>query len=412
MQADNRIPGFHSADWRTWAPREALSPQFIRESASGTADAVIQCEDYDRFGFWKCTIDGIVGGQVYRFEVEYLPDRIPEERMSVVALLAWEAADGEMLTRDYVVDTEPLADGWRRMSRTIDAPARAGKLTVELGLRWAAGGSVRWRNPSVRAADPIRHRKVNVATTYLPPHYDLAKNLKAMLDVIDKAGAAGADIVCLSETYYDRGVDLPFAEIETVPGRLTDLLAEKARKYGCYVIVCLRERDGDRLYAAAVLIDRSGNIAGKYRKTHIPLCEAESGLSAASEYPVFRTDFGTIGMLICFDCWFPEPAKRLVDNGAELLFITSIGDSPLQFCARAADNAVPVVVSGAAGPHASRIIAPSGDIICEVESEEAGFCLAEIDLDQRFYQFWLDVGPADGEPRVVFRKQRRTDTYT
>ena len=70
----------------------------------------------------------------------------------------------------------------------------------------------------------------------------------------------------------------------------------------------LYEREGPAIYNTAVLIDRAGNLAGKYRKVQLPYEEIEGGLTPGSDYPVFQTDFGTVGLMICYDSEFAKPA--------------------------------------------------------------------------------------------------------
>jgi predicted amidohydrolase len=170
------------------------------------------------------------------------------------------------------------------------------------------------------------------------------------------------------------------------------------------------EKDEDKYYQTGVLIGRSGEIIGKYRKTHIPLSEAEYGYTPGSEYPVFDTDFGKIGIMICWDHWFPEPARILRSKGAEIIFLPTQGNAQIQEQARAVDNSVYLVVSGYVDPKNSKIINPLGQVIKTV-SKPHSYAVEEIDLDQRFYQNWLSVGPCDGEGRSVYIKERRVETY-
>ncbi|WP_308639661.1 carbon-nitrogen hydrolase family protein [Paenibacillus silvisoli] len=405
------IPSFSDQQWYSWSPRPELSPVFSRECIND--ESVLRAASngsYNSFGYWKCAVTEIVGGAAYTFSFDYFTEQIHHEEMSVVAILTWQSETG-VLTRDYIGERTELEAGWKQLKRTVDAPADALSVIVELGIRWTKEGAVKWRNPSVVQSRSIQHRKVKLATTYLQRHDDLTANLNAMLDVIDRAGKQQADIICLSEVYYDRGVSLPFDQIETVPGTLTDLIADKARANEAYVILCMKERERELLYVTAVLFDRQGNIAGKYRKVHIPLCEAEEGFSAGTEYPVFETDFGKIGILICFDLMFPEATRILVKAGAEMIFSPTLGDAQIRARARAADHGVHVIISGANEPQSSLIIDPLGEIIAEASDSSEGLCLADIDLDQRHYVYWLDVGPANGEPLYVYANQQRTDTY-
>jgi predicted amidohydrolase len=90
----------------------------------------------------------------------------------------------------------------------------------------------------------------------------------------------------------------------------------------------LTERDGPVDYNTAVLIDRHGRVAGKYRKVHLPREEIEGGLTPGGAYPVFDTDFGRIGMMICWDGEYVDSARALAIQGAEILFVPAAGGYP------------------------------------------------------------------------------------
>jgi predicted amidohydrolase len=177
------------------------------------------------------------------------------------------------------------------------------------------------------------------------------------------------------------------------------------------VIFTMYERDVESIYNTAVLIGRDGQIIGKYRKLHLPLSEVEMGLLPGNEYGVFDVDFGKIGIMTCYDQVFPETARTLSLQGAEIIFVPTMGDEPLITRARARDNGVYVVVSGYNGPESSRIINPMGDEICHVNSETEGMCACELDLNKRFFTYWLSVGACNGESKSLFNKERRIDIY-
>jgi hypothetical protein len=133
------------------------------------------------------------------------------------------------------------------------------------------------------------------------------------------------DIICLPETFpYRRSGVLgkPLAELAEEPlGPITRQFADFARKNHCYVICPLYIRDGDKFYNAAVLFDRQGNIAGQYRKIHLTEGELKRGLSPGPAVPpIFDTDFGRIGIQICFDINWLETWLQLKDSGAEIVF--------------------------------------------------------------------------------------------
>ncbi|MEJ1971872.1 MAG: carbon-nitrogen hydrolase family protein [Lacunisphaera sp.] len=214
----------------------------------------------------------------------------------------------------------------------------------------------------------------------------------------------------------DRSTRLPLEKkAEPIPGPLTDLLGERARKYHCYVITTLHERDGDLYYNTAVLIDRAGRVAGKYRKVHLAIAEADDGLTPGSEYPVFTTDFGRIGILTCWDDWFSEPARILRLRGAEVLFFPLAGDGSdghwdAVSRARAMDNGLFFVSSGTVSD-ASRIINPAGQVLAEARGQFA-FAVQDLDLNQEWRLRYLSVGAGTGEAKSLYFAERRPDTYS
>jgi predicted amidohydrolase len=88
-----------------------------------------------------------------------------------------------------------------------------------------------------------------------------------------------------------------------------------AKKHNIYIVVGLVERDGNLIYNVAVLIGHDGRIIGKYRKVCLPRSEVEAGLSPGKDYPVFETRFAKVGMMVCYDGFFPEVARELSKGG-------------------------------------------------------------------------------------------------
>lgn len=412
MKRVNLVPDVSEIVWETWFPRKVNAPLFDREESDGEQSLVMSSSGNKQvYGKWQCDVHGIVGGGTYSFSVQYSTERVEDDHYSIYCMLTWKSG-GVMVTRDYVDTSAENEDGWITLSRTIDAPKEADSVGIELGFRWSENGRVSWRRPVLEECESVRHRLVRAATTFIVQRNDMDKNLKAMLDILDRAGEQNPDIICLTETFYDRGVDLPLEErCETVDGRLVKAVSEKALKYGAYVVLCFNEKEGDFLYNTALLIDRKGNIAGRYRKMQLPLNEAEAGTFPGDDYPVFDTDFGRIGIMICWDQCFPEVARILRLKGAEMIFVPTIGDSPIQSICRAIDNGIHVVVAGSDGPKPSRIVDPDGKLLAELPSGIDGVATADIDLDERFYTYWMSVGPAYGEAKSIYMKERRSATY-
>ncbi|MFZ0305577.1 MAG: carbon-nitrogen hydrolase family protein [Terracidiphilus sp.] len=401
--------------WQLWSPRPDLEPRSEVLNVEDARALRLTAVDISSFGKWRSQEIAVIPGHFYRFEVLYQPKQLVSERSSVGVMLSWSALDGRPLQRDYVDRIAPAENDWRRASRTLRAPEKASSVTIELWLRWAAAGSVIFSSPSLVEVTQPAPRNVRVVTTRIDssPDRTIDANMKLMDDVLDKAGREKPDVVLLTETFTERAVNRTLHDrSEPIPGPLTDALGRKARQYHMYIIDGMLELDGKKIYDTAVLIDRNGQVAGKYRKTHLPLAEVEDGETPGSEYPVFDTDFGRIGMLICWDYFFPEPARILRLKGAEIVFLPIAGDPGARHWdvtsrARALDNGVYLVAATSEG-HDSRIIDPDGEVMATTND---GIVAADLDLNKETRQWWLSVGPSDGEPKSLVIEERRPETY-
>lgn len=408
--------GLSNNAWYNWAPREELMPVFEKKIIDNDKIMVITSNNrFECYGKWLCDVNDIKGGNTYRFSIEYKSYKVDSEDVSVAAILTWNNRNGQNLERDYVDIIYRSEDGWIGLGRELEAPADASSVTVELVLRWTEYGSVYWRRPRlVLLAKESLPRKVKVATTQAPQKSTLEDNITNILELIDKVGIEKPDVICLGETVFHFGTGIaPLQAAERIPCHLTHIISDKAKKHKTYIIFSMFEIDNGCIYNTAVLIDRTGEIAGKYRKTHLPLCEAEAGVTPGNEYPVFKTDFGTVGMIICWDHWFPETARIIRKNGAEILFVPTLGYAPVQARARAVDNGLFVVVSGRKGfpKDASCIFNPIGELLGTIEDERVGYIIKEIDLEQRYLQEWLSVAQGFGEAKSLYIRERRPDTY-
>ena len=143
-------------------------------------------------------------------------------------------------------------------------------------------------------------------------------------------------------------------------------------------MAALGERENQAVYNTAVLIGREGELKGKYRKVQVPDGELDQGCTPGNSWPVFDTDFGRIGMLICWDSWFVDPARALALKGAEIILMPIWGGDPTLIAARAIENHVYLVSCGY--DVASAIYDPWGRIIAQPE-KKPGIAYADIDLN-------------------------------
>ncbi len=188
---------------------------------------------------------------------------------------------------------------------------------------------------------------------------------------------------------------------EPIPGPTTARLGEMARRKHSYLAAGIYEREGPAVYNTAVLLDRAGNLLGKYRKVYIPREEMEAGITPGSDYPVFRTDFGMVGIMICWDVQYADPARELARRGAEIILLPIWGGNEALAKARAIENHVFLVSSGY--DHPTYIMDPNGEML-SVAKERGQAAVATLDLNRRYVEEkWL------GEMRGRFMKELRVD---
>jgi len=409
------IPALPSG-WASSSPRPDLAPVADVVATGGISELRLRSSGPATDGEWHGTVKNISGGRTYHFAVEYQPSGVEHEDLSVPVILSWLSASGKPVQRDYITGISAADEGWHRASRTLRAPVNATAVTIELVLRWSAGGSVIWKDPQLTAAEDPPHRKIRVVTTNIRSKAPatVEKNLELMATTLDQAGTLHPDLVVLTECLVNDGVPLPLAETaEPIPGPATQMLSEKAQRYKTWIVAALNESDGGRIYDTAVLIDRQGRIAGKYHKVQLTLGEADLGITPGNDYPVFDTDFGRVGMMICWDNFFPEPARILALKGADIVVLPINGDGvpghwDVISRARAIDNAVFFVASSMYALSPSVIIDPDGRVLA---STAEGIASADLDLDQTTHVANLSVGVAIGEPKGLYLKERHPDSY-
>ena len=165
------------------------------------------------------------------------------------------------------------------------------------------------------------------------------ENLKHTLKLAEEAGSQGAKIICTNELfrsqYFCQSEDHKYFNLaEEIPGPSTEAFSAIARKYQAVVIASLFEKRASGLYHnTAVIIDADGSFLGLYRKMHIPddplYYEKFYFTPGDVGFKTWQTRYGKIGVLICWDQWYPEAARLTALQGAEILFYpTAIGWHP------------------------------------------------------------------------------------
>ncbi len=282
---------------------------------------------------------------------------------------------------------------------------------------------------------PVKNRTINVGLVQHACSKDPEENLLKAQEGIREAAQQGAQIICLQELFRS----LYFCDVEDhdnfllaekIPGPTTEVLCELGKELDVVIIASLFEKRAEGLYHnTTAVIDADGSYLGKYRKMHIPddpgYYEKFYFTPGDTGYKTFKTKFGQIGVLICWDQWYPEAARITAMMGAEMLFYpTAIGwhkdqDSATndeQYQAwqtiqrsHSVANGIPVISVNRVGIEGemkfwggSFVTNAFGKLLCQADYEKEEVKVVPIDLAQsdRYRTHW------------PFLRDRRIDSYS
>jgi predicted amidohydrolase len=203
---------------------------------------------------------------------------------------------------------------------------------------------------------------------------------------------------------------------ETVPGPVTERLSAWAREHSSYAVFGLRTKKDDRVYNSAILLDRKGQIIGQYNKIHPTEDELKDGTIPGEDVgpPVFKTDFGVIGIQICFDVNWREQWRRLKEQGAQIVFWPSAYPAGHQLPALALLNEYYVVSSTMSG--AAHIYDITGEVLA-TSGKYQDWAGAAIPLDKRLFEVDYNTSKAQEiqqkyGPRVEVTWYHDSDWFT
>lgn len=236
------------------------------------------------------------------------------------------------------------------------------------------------------------------------------KNFKEKIDAalhqMENAVSFKPDIYCLPETFLDPAQKSLDTNAEDGSGRIAGPFQSFAKKHNCYIICPINTVENGKYYNAAVLIDRQGKMIGQYRKCRITESEVEEvGLTPGPiDPPVFKTDFGTIGIQICFDIEWPEGWKALAKKGAEIVFWPSAFAAGKKLNTKAWENQYYVVSSTL--KNTTKIVDITGeDIAASGNWSDWGVC-APVNLEKAFLASWPYVQSFSAIQKKYGRKIR------
>ena len=341
-------------------------------------------------GCWSLDFD-VTPGTFYEFRTCFRQTKVDEPGRTILARIVWQGEDGRKVAEPEYPRSlrEQTSDDWNVIQQRYRAPVDAISAKLELVYRWDADGAVHFSEATFKEVQEIESRMVNLASIHFRPQNtgSSRENLDLFAGYIKEAADNHADIVCLPEAITLVGTGKSYLEVsETIPGPATDFLGKLAKEHRLYIVAGIMEQSGPVIYNTAVLIDRDGNLAGKYRKVSLPREEIEGGVTPGDSYPVFDTEFGRIGMMICWDLQFPEVARQLAMQGAEVIFMPIWGGNLTLARARAIENQIYLVSSSY--NMVSGVFDLEGELIAEANDQDP-VVVTGVDLNKQLLWPWL-----------------------
>ena len=279
--------------------------------------------------------------------------------------------------------------------------------------------------PSITSANPITGpdhskenkkspREIRVASVDLVglwPDTTRESRIKRILERMEEVAAMKPDLLCLPElfdtSWVEEGEGKPLTELaedEKIPGPVTSRIAAFAKKTNCYVVCPLFTKKDGKFYNSCLLLDRKGNIAGVYHKTHpvkteiFPDQAFKGGgiVPGAIDQPVIETDFGKVGMQICYDANWTDGWDNLKKKGADIVLFSSQFPGGRMLNYYALRNSY-YIVSSTGGD--ARIIDTSGNDL-EITTEFVRYVWATINLEKINVTTW----PTNQELPKMYKK--------
>ena len=367
------------------------------------------------------------GTEALRMRVKTLCEGAAEPAANALVRVYWDDEPREHRGTPWIYRHFPqwtTIDGKRaELDVVLPVPEKSNRARIDLMARWSDGGAVSFAAPSIQPAPAPPERIVRLAAVqgHAPAGSTPEEAIAWAVEQVRVAGEKGADLVCLGEAINFAGVkDVAALDVcEPIPeGPMSQAVMAAADENDVIVCIGIYEQDGDIAYNSSALFGRDGEFIGKYRKVHLPSPEVDWGFTPGDSYPVFDTDIGRVGMQICYDNAFPEGARALALNGAEIICLPIWGEG------RADDTAWPhsprmmAVNNGVAyvcavySQRESCVIDPYGLVLASAGGED-GVYVADVDLTPyRAVNNWVEEDRLTPRSfRGVWRGERMPETY-
>lgn len=328
--------------WVFKSPRPSLSPKFCAAKENNRQGLFISGNGNKDCVGWVSTNIQIEGGKTYWFRVYFKKNEHLNPIRNLQFLIITERGI------QGIAEFHRLGDDWVEGEARICFPGE-GKLKAEVKIlyRFGEDGTAWIKNISLTETEPLMPRWVRVACTDGPGSLE-EYGLKAFSKALDAAGEGKADLVLLPEYFSGEGTT------ETLSGPSATLMSEKAKKYHMYVAGTIGRFDieADRLYNTALIYDRNGKLIGSYDKIHLYGPELHwDGVTPGTNVPIFKTDFGKVAFMTCYDSWFTDVAELAALKGADILLFPNLGYDRGLMHARSFDNFINIVTSTRSGKY-------------------------------------------------------------
>ncbi|MBN1672964.1 MAG: carbon-nitrogen hydrolase family protein [Kiritimatiellae bacterium] len=369
---------------RTWAPRRAIAPKTRRQGGDliVTSNGSAGC-----YGGWEALFRAPRAGQWVRFSANARWRDLERGYDCVNAAVTWLDRKGQMVGWEPVFPNK-VAKGHVVYEGRARVPERAALMAARLLIACSANGQIRWSEPELECVAAPRPRRLRLGAAGGTPSggkATLERNTQFYLRLCEQAARDKIDLLCLPEVMLSAGRPSDLANLHKqacqVPGKETAPFQEFARRNRMALCFSIDERNNELVHNTAILIDKKGKVAGKYRKVHLAQPnEIWRGVTPGHDFPVFKVCGARVAMNICMDSSAAESARVPARKGAEIICLPIMGDHRASSCwykhphnfdidrwqmiqrVRAMDNHVYMVVSRNQG-YGTGVFSPRGETL-------------------------------------------------